>query len=392
MNGNKSPDTSRRDFIRIVGSAGIIAAAGGSAFSCARVPQQANAPWREIPGGDADIRVRALSYALLAPNPHNRQPWLVDLAKPEEIVLYCDRERLLPETDPYARQIVIGHGCFLELLSIAARQFGHEAQIEVFPNGEFSATGVDGRPVARVRLKPRPGLQPDPLFAMIPRRRTNKEPYDTGRPVSPATMERLQAALPPGKGLRLVTTSAQADLAKLRGLIWEGMKLEISTPRTYMESVNLMRIGRSEILANPDGIDLGGTMIEFGRLFGMVSREALADPNSSAYQMGLDQQKDLADTAMAFGWLIAPGNSRSQQIESGRAYARINLMATQLDLDIHPWSQVLQEYPEMRTLQELFLSHSGQRPGEHTQMLFRMGHGPATEPSPRRPLKALLRA
>ncbi len=384
--------TTRRDFIRILGSTGVIAAAGGSLAACSAVPDSANAPWREAGRAESDVRKRALSYALLAPNPHNRQPWIVDLTQPEEIVLYCDRERLLPETDPYSRQILIGHGCFLEVLSIAANRFGQRAEIVPFPEGEFPAEGIDDRPVARVRLTPDANAAPDPLFAQVTRRRSTKEPYDLSKPVSAGALDKLQAALTRGDGMRLVTTNDTATVSGLRDLIWGGMKLEMTTPRTYLESVRLMRIGRAEIAANPDGIDLGGTMIEVGRLFGIVSRESLADPTSSAFQQGLDMQREIAEATPAFGWLIASGNGRSDQLAAGRAYVRLNLKATELGLALHPWSQLLQEYPEMKSLQKAFFRLSGQKSGERTQMLFRLGYGPTVEPSPRRPLAALVKA
>ena len=44
-------------------------------------------------GGYSDLRKRALSYAILAPNPHNRQPWPVDLSEKYTVVLYRDIER-----------------------------------------------------------------------------------------------------------------------------------------------------------------------------------------------------------------------------------------------------------------------------------------------------------
>ena len=53
-------------------------------------------------------RMQALSYAILAPNPHNRQPWLVDLQVDGQVTLYVDQTRLLPHTDPFSRQIVAG--------------------------------------------------------------------------------------------------------------------------------------------------------------------------------------------------------------------------------------------------------------------------------------------
>jgi hypothetical protein len=44
----------------------------------------------------------------------NLQSWLVDLSTPDEILLRCDLARLLPETDPASRQIMMSHGTFLE--------------------------------------------------------------------------------------------------------------------------------------------------------------------------------------------------------------------------------------------------------------------------------------
>lgn len=69
--------------------------------------------------------MRALSYVILAPNPHNRQPWVVDLSQSDQIVIWRDKEKNLPETDPLDRQLTIGMACFLEQLKIAASQTGH---------------------------------------------------------------------------------------------------------------------------------------------------------------------------------------------------------------------------------------------------------------------------
>jgi len=86
----------------------------------------------------ANEREWILSYAILAPHSHNLQSWLVDLRQPDEITLYCDLSRLLPETDPYSRQIMMSHGTFLELLDLAARQKGLRAEIELFPRASLT--------------------------------------------------------------------------------------------------------------------------------------------------------------------------------------------------------------------------------------------------------------
>ncbi|KKN58477.1 hypothetical protein LCGC14_0551510, partial [marine sediment metagenome] len=50
-----------------------------------------------------DVRLKMLSYAILAPNPFNKQPWQLLLKNTNEISLYIDPDRLLPMTDPLHR-------------------------------------------------------------------------------------------------------------------------------------------------------------------------------------------------------------------------------------------------------------------------------------------------
>ena len=49
------------------------------------------------PDGSREPRRRALSYAILAPNPHNRQPWLVDLRGENTVAVFRDTQRDLPD-------------------------------------------------------------------------------------------------------------------------------------------------------------------------------------------------------------------------------------------------------------------------------------------------------
>ena len=114
----------RRQFIRLMGMSAVLFAPTLVTSGCAAVPDEANGPWREAGRTVDDVRLWALSHAILAPNPHNRQPWIADVRRPGEVLLYRDRRRLLPQTDPFDRQILIGYGCFIELLVQAAAQRG----------------------------------------------------------------------------------------------------------------------------------------------------------------------------------------------------------------------------------------------------------------------------
>jgi hypothetical protein len=374
----------RRDVLKLIGGGAVVAATAPlSGCSGVGVSQAARGPWRKA-GQYDDPRKRALSYALLAPNPHNRQPWLVRLEGADALTLQVDPARRLPATDPLDRQIVIGCGAFLELLAIAAAEEGYRADIVAFPEGEDMRT-LDTRPVARVTLVSGAG-QRDPLAAHILARRSNKTVYEP-REVAAADLQALADA---GRapGITSATTADAGLVARLRDLTWRAHVKEVTTPAANQESVDLMRIGAREVAANPDGIGLEGGMIEFARRVGIVSRENLADPTSTAFKQGLDLYEKMAMSARAFGWLCNDNRSRGDQLAAGRAYVRMNLKATALGLGVHPWSQALQEYPEMAALYDEARALLGG--GGTVQMLYRIGYAQAIGPTPRRGLEAHL--
>lgn len=384
----------RRGFIRVMGGGVILAAAGGIGLArCDRMPAEAIAAWEGPGAGNADLRKRLLSYAILAPNPHNRQSWLIDLpaveaGTPAKIVLYVDRERLLPETDPYSRQIMIGQGTFVELLHMAAAAAGYRADIALFPQGEPPADRLDGRPVAEIALVEDGGVRPDPLFKQVLDRRTNRERFDTDRPVDRKTIEQLKSAVA-DPAIRFAAATDRAAVANLRKLVADGFIKELRTPKALGESIELMRIGAGEIAKHRDGISIHGPMMWWLRNLGLVSREAIGDPTSQSFEVGLDMARDQGETAMAFAWLSTDGNSRTEQVRAGRAYVRMHLKATELGLAQHPMSQLLQEYAEMRTLQLSFLKEIGAKESETVQMLARLGYAAAPGPAPRRPLATM---
>ena len=372
---------SRRKTLALIGGGSLFAATAGFGYSVTRPLDTALAPWNAA-GDYADPRMKALSWAILAPNPHNRQPWLVDLREPNVATLYVDTDRLLPHTDPMSRQIVIGLGCFLELARLAALEEGMAITTDLFPEG-WDASRLDHRPVARMTFAPTDQSR-DPLFAQVPHRRSLKEPYDLSRPVPAEALTRIEAAAQ----ATTVSTSADADfVARYRELTRKALEIEVMTPHTFKESVDLFRIGRREVEANPDGIDFSGPMFETMGRVGLFTREAAADMTSTAFQQGMAAVEENALTAMAYVWQVTPGNSRLDQIAAGRDWLRLNLATTEAGLGMQPMSQALQEYPEMSALYAQVQSELAPQGGT-VQMLARLGYGPEVGPSPRWPLDA----
>ena len=394
----------RRNFIRLVGGGVIGVATTGPLVGCsADYPARSVAAWAG-PTAEADVRRWALGHAILAPNSHNRQPWKVDLGTPDAITLYVDRERLLPETDPWFRQIVVSQGTFLELLVMALRERGIEPTVEVFPEGDFAPREIDDRPVARLGCKAgAPPATRDPLFAQILRRHTAKVDYDTERPVAAAALQALASVLPAdtGFGVRAGGTVEPARRAALRQLCWDAARVELLTPRTVMESIRLTRVGPAEISANPDGITLNAPMVRAIDALGLFDRRQPPLEGSSAYKTMMARFEGHSRTAMGFTWLstatasnAAAGKTRSAEVAAGRAFVRQQLKATELGLQMHPMSQAPQEFAEMKAHHERLHALTVGKPAadETVQMLCRIGYCAAQPHTPRRGLDAIIRA
>jgi hypothetical protein len=394
----------RRKFIQLLGGGTVLAAAGttaGLVGACSvDYPDAAVAAWRG-PSAEIEVRRWALSYALLAPNSHNRQPWIADIREPNVITLYVDRERLLPMTDPWFRQIVVSQGTFIESLVIALRERGIDPQVQLFPDGEFKARELDERPVARVTWQSDISATApvkDPLFAQLLRRHTAKVAYDTSRPVAPELLDELRRSI--GPRVNFAGTVDSGKIEPLRRLCLESAKVELSTERTIMESLRLTRVGPAEIAQYRDGISINEWLPRLAVMLGEFDRSKPPAPGSVADKKSIERFEQHSLTAMGFVWLSTPtaqhmpaGTGRSAEVNAGRAYMRLQLKATELGLQVHPMSQAPQEFPEMKVhydaLHQVLLGKPATE--ETVQMFCRIGYCPEQQHTPRRPLDSILR-
>jgi len=337
---------------------------------------------------EANVREWILSYAILAPHSHNLQSWMVDLRQPDEIALYCDLGRLLPETDPYSRQIMMSHGTFLELLHMAAREKGLRADIELFPEGEFDAMKIDQRPVSRIRLAADKNVKKDPLFAQIMKRRTNREAYEP-RDIPPAAVADItdSVATYPVR-LGFVSNDKPDLLTKQRAIAAEAWRIELVTPRTILESYKVLRVGPEEITKYRDGISINKLLPRLLVSLGLFDRSRAPAPDDAAVTSQIKEFNSKLDSTPAFFWMVTEGNERKVQVNAGRAYVRAQLAATLHGLSMQPVSQALQEYPEVaKSYAEIHQLLDAPRPRYTIQMWARLGYAPAIGPSPRRGLK-----
>ncbi|MCI5109511.1 MAG: twin-arginine translocation pathway signal protein [Marivita sp.] len=364
---------SRRKTLGLIGGGALVAAAGGfGVFAATRTPTEALVPW-EAAGRFPEPRMRALSYALLAPNPHNRQPWEAELIGDDSVAIWRDPARNLPVTDPFGRQLTIGMGCFLDLMRMAAAADGFGIEQTLFPEG-------DAGPVAVCRFVPG-GAAPDPLFAHVLNRRSHKEVFEN-RPLDPAARAVIASH---------VDLLAEGDVATdLRDTASKAWLIEAGTPAAWKESIDLLRIGKAEINAQPDGIDLGGPTFEVLNRLGILTRDASLDPTTAAARGAITGTLDAIASAPALVLHRTATNTREDQIATGARWLRLNLAATGAGLGVRPVSQALQEYPEMAApYADIHDVHAPK--GGTVQMLGLLGYAARTPRTPRWPLETRMR-
>lgn len=365
----------------LVGGVGVVGAANGPGLANAR------APWRQAGESFGDPRLDALAYAILAPNPHNRQPWQFDLVGDDQIDIYVDLDRRLPHTDPFDRQITIGFGCMIELLRMAAAEKGYAAVLTPFPDGEAYPRHSRNR-IAQVTFSQSSDVAKDALFANVLERRSTKEPFDTDQPVA---ADSLNAVIAGGQGdLEIGGTIEAAQRDRIIDLAWQGFTIEFETDLTRRESIDLMRIGNRAVVENPDGIDMGGIPMGLFKMTGIITPKALDTPGSTAYEEGLKMYDPIIHSAQGFVWVKANENTRLTQLQAGRAWVRMNLAAQKAGLCVHPLSQILQEFPEMAVPYQAISDELGVETGGVVHMLGRVGYTKFPAASPRWPVESKL--
>jgi hypothetical protein len=360
----------------------VIAGAGAAGWTLTRAPKHAREPWSKAGTSFGDARLDALSYAILAPNPHNMQPWRIRLDGDDALTVFCDRSRLLPETDPSNRQITVGFGCFLELLRQAAAEKGLRADATPFPQGEPQPI-LDERPVASVRFSTDPHAGPDPLFEAALTRRTNRAPFSK-RPVDETTLSRICAA---SVGGVIAKGVVEGDLIPaLRMLANDAWKTEWTLDRTRRESIEVTRIGKGEVDASPWGLALNSPLLDAIAAAGVMTRENMDRPDKAAYEQSLIFYQQAVDSAAAFAWTSTATNTRADQIAAGAAWLRMQQAATLAGVAFHPLSQALQEFPEMASAYARAHQLLAHESGATVQMLARLGYAEAPPPAPREAL------
>jgi hypothetical protein len=305
-----------------------------------------------------------IEAAVLAPSRYNTQPWLFR-SWPNALELVADRSRVLPASDPAARELVMSCGAALMNIRVALRHYGFAGVVETSP----SPSNPDL--LARISLGKRhePTQQDHALFAAISRRHTQRADYDK-RPLPVDVVEQLGGAVrSEGVDLQLIESKVQRGV--LAELVAAGDRIQSARP-AYREEL-------SAWLAPIDGGTRQGMP---GYVFGLsraasrlapVITRMLPWPLSPAYR-----GRSRALRAPVLAVISTGGDTPQDWLAAGQALQRMLLTATVKGVSASFLNQPCQ-VPALREQLRRLLGLFGV-----PQLVLRMGYGARSRETPRR--------
>jgi hypothetical protein len=345
------------------------------------------AAW-DFPGPAAAPEVIAARAAVLAASPHNTQPWALHVTA-AAVELFADFERHLGTMDGLRRELHIGLGCALENLGVAARALGRTCAVSYLPDA--------ARPnlVARVGLSAAtPGA--DALFQAIAKRHTNRGAY-AERAAPQSVLQGFAGLLGDEQhAVQLHLLTSAAERAQFRRETIAATRAIIDDSQMSADSERWYRHSQPEIERYRDGTTLDATG---SNLATRVAAKLMSRPSAElANRYWLDATAERQTSGSSFAVLTTTAaNTRSDQLQVGRVYQRLQLWATAHGLAMQPLNQLAerQDREQALGLEPRFtraLVGLVATPERRAQMLFRFGYPSAQAfATPRRPLAWVMR-
>jgi hypothetical protein len=393
----KSAASTRRQMLWAGGTMTLAVAGGavlpfkGGSFASPR--GDAYAPWDLW--NDPSLRGTPLALVaagILAANPHNTQPWLFR-AGDSSIEIFADASRHLGAMDPFLREMHIGLGCAIENMALAAPPNGYALTVEATP-GSLVPPGERRAPIhaATLRLK-RPGasLAAPPLYEAIPRRHTNRYPYERGQEL-PAAWRHNAVNVSADTEVRVFLFEEGPERASLDAAIIESTEAIIADATMIGDSDRWLRTSSGEIEKYRSGptLDTAG-LSSLTLLFAKILPELPARVSHDAW-LSQTRDRQLATAPVTGMVAIRDRYSRPGALKAGRAWQRLHLASALAGVAVQPLNQPMEMVDREKQLgrapvwERRLAALTGSRDWQPT-FLFRAGI-PAypAPPSPRRAL------
>ena len=333
-----------------------------------------------------DRILKALEFAMMAPSGDNCQPWQF-VAEDTLLKIYNLPEKDTSLYNHLQRASYIAHGALLENLTIAARFFGLEPEINIFPdNQQPNQTAV-------IKFSEIDASK-SPLFEFIPERHTNRESFRPGE-ISDNQRQAFLASVENFSGVKLRLSETPAEKDSLASIICNNDRMVFENESLHNFLFEQIRWDNQEAKKTQDGLDIetlglntldksGFKILKHWSIIKLMNHFGLS-------RIICKKAEKTFKSASAIGMITIPETSSENYLMGGRSMERIWLEATRAGLSFHPIAgiafliQILQEktisdrlnVKNQKLLRQTIndLKKSSFRQNETILMFFRIGSG-----------------
>ncbi|OGM20206.1 hypothetical protein A2771_03450 [Candidatus Woesebacteria bacterium RIFCSPHIGHO2_01_FULL_38_26b] len=261
-----------------------------------------------------------VSWGILAPSAHNKQPWIVDLDENEKnLTVYPDPKALGTSSDKYGRQANVGIGCFTANLSLALNAYGLTPIYSLQTNGRHKTSKVQfdlGNIHSGYLVNTK-------ILELIKVRRAYRGPFVEGYEIDEYLLEQFK-------------TIASNEGVMLKIIQDQGRKNKIGKAQALADMAVLkIPAFRNELAGHLVTNDTNETRVMPGNTFGLNDEEAqeVHDALISSKQMPghfaagfpRSDQEGVIKSSVAFT-ILAHNQNENSFIRSGIALEKIWLM------------------------------------------------------------------
>lgn len=285
-------------------------------------------PWDAAAGAPGIVGM--IAAAVLAPSPHNTQPWRFT-AGPSRLDVYADVDRVMPTVDPYRRERTIALGAAVENAVVAAPAKGLRPTVTLLPHGP------DSDLVARIDVTA-DHVELTPMAEAIAQRHTNRGPYRSD-PVAPELLAELGALAEDGTSVRWVTEDGAR--CTLGDLLVDAAQAVVDDDAMSRDGYAWFRSTTAQADAHRDGLTVDGQGLAapvraVAKLVPPLTSRSITDANWVKQTRSVHTR-----TAAAYGIvLVDDPYRRADQLAGGRLAERIHLAATTHQLALQHMNQI----------------------------------------------------